>query len=62
MVKNFYEGQKLHLLEDPNIQFTVYKVEENAIVVHRWLDDYKHVNERYTDLEGTRKVVGEGWN
>lgn len=62
MVEKFYEGQKLHLLEDPSIQMTVFRVEPNAVVVHRWLDDYRYVNERYTDLEGTKVVVGEGWD
>jgi hypothetical protein len=60
-VKYFYKGQKLHLKDDPSVQMTVFKVEENAVVVHRWIDDYKYVNERYTDLYGTMDVVSEGW-
>jgi hypothetical protein len=61
MVNNFYKDQKLHLLEDPSIQMTVFRVEDDSITVHKWLDDYKYVNERYTDVEGTKKLVGEGW-
>jgi hypothetical protein len=62
MIDKFYVGQKLHLLEYPNVQMKVYKLEDNTICVHRWRDDYTPVKECYTDLEGTKKLLGEGWN
>ncbi|MEC2277017.1 hypothetical protein [Bacillus subtilis] len=54
MIPGFYKDQKLHLLEDPMQQYTVMKVEENAV-------DYRHKIERFTDVEGAKKLLGEGW-
>ncbi|KIN53252.1 hypothetical protein B4146_2176 [Bacillus subtilis] len=61
MIQGFYKDQKLHLLEDPMQQYTVMKVEENAVCVYRWNDNYRHKIERFTDVEETKKLLGEGW-
>lgn len=37
------------------------KVEENAVFVYRWIDDYRHKIERFTDVEESKKLLGEGW-
>ncbi|CAF1783581.1 hypothetical protein NSU09_11280 [Bacillus sp. PS194] len=61
MIPEFYKDQKLHLLEDPMQQYTVMKVEENTVCVYRWIDDYRHKIERFTDVEEAKKLLGEGW-
>ncbi|WP_331828037.1 hypothetical protein [Bacillus velezensis] len=48
MIQGFYKDQKLHLLEDPMQQY-------------RWIDDYRHKIERFTDVEEAKKLLGEGW-
>lgn len=60
MIQGFYKDQKLHLLEDSMQQYTVMKVEENAVCVYRWIDDYRHKIERFTDVEEAKKLLGEG--
>ena len=61
MIQGFYKDQKLHLLEDPMQQYTVMQVKENAVCVYRWIDDYRHKIERFTDVEEAKKLLGEGW-
>lgn len=60
MIQGFYKDQKLHLLEDPMQQYTVMKVEENAVCVYRWIDDYRHKIERFTDVEEAKNSLEKG--
>lgn len=64
MIESFYKDQKLHLLLDPSIQFTVKDVdyEQNKVTLTRWFDDYRHTYERYQNIEEAKKSFGEGWS
>lgn len=64
MIESFYKDQKVHLLLDPSIQFTVKDVDydQNKVTLIRWFDDYRHTYEQYQNIEEAKKSFGEGWS